>query len=86
MNSDSPMSKQAFIAHLVQKNGFKRLTPTLLQYQDTTDIVTVAIRDGVVIIIGDGPNVVPNWNMIQVREGPDTFFWDVVLQNVLAKF
>ena len=85
-NADAPMTKDDFIKNLIERNSFELLTPHLLRYEDGVDIITVALRPGVVIIPGDGPSVVPNWNMIQVREGPDTYFWESTYQQVLAKF
>ena len=71
---------------MIEKNGFKLTGPHTLVYQDDIDLITVYLERGVVIILADGKNVVSSWNIIQVFEGPDTYFWDSVLQDVLHKF
>lgn len=83
--NDKPMTREEFATKLVYR-GFKLIGPRTLQYVDTDDVVTVFIERNIVIILGDGPCVVGNYTIIQVREGPDTFFWEGVLQDVLHKF
>ncbi len=80
------MTREEFCAHLIQKNGFKLIGPHTLVYQDDIDLITVYLERGLVIILADGKNVVASWNIIQVCEGSDTYFWDMVLQDVLHKF
>ncbi len=85
MITDQPMQVETFIVKLLER-GFKQAGPTTLVYTDPRDTVTVFIAKEVVIITGDGPYVTKSWNIIQRREGPDTFFWEVVYQDVVHKF
>ena len=83
---DKPMTQTEFIVHLVKKNGFKLIAPWTLLYKDKKDVIVVSIRENVVIITSDGPQVVPMWQIRPLYEGPDKFFWDEVLQEVLGFF
>lgn len=84
--NDIPMTRKQFVDHLIKENKFRLIAPSTLLYEDERDVIIVSIRPGIVIITGDGNGVVPNWNIIQIRDNPDCFFWDGVLQDVLAKF
>lgn len=80
------MTRAEFCTHLILQNGFKLVGPHTIVYKDERDIITVYLERDVVIILADGKNVRSSWNVIQVIEGPDTYFWDSVLQDVLHKF
>ena len=83
---DKPMTRCEFVSHLEGKNGFKLIAPNTLCFKDERDLIIVAMRDGVVIIIDDGPYVKASWQMRPIREGGDNYFWDSVLQDVLGCF
>lgn len=85
--NEEPMSEADFFNHLIIKNRFKKIGSSTLIYVDDTDSITVSVRKGVVIITSDGMNgVIPHWQMMAIRTGPDCFFWDGALQDVLACF
>jgi hypothetical protein len=79
-----PITKQGLITHLVEKNGFKQIAPQTFLYKDNVDVITVSFRDGVIIITGDGVNVIPSWKIIPITNWEG--FWDNVLQEILVLF
>lgn len=90
IDHEEPWVEIQFVMALMTR-GFVRQGHATLMYRDQRDVITVFIGIECVIIMGDAHVAVPNqvvksWNMIQRREGSDTFFWEGIYQEVVAKF
>lgn len=83
--NDIPMTWEEFTKKLIQR-GFEQLAPKTFGYKNNRDVIVVFSDGHIVIIIHDGKEVVKNYIILQVREHPDTFFWDGVYQDVLSRF
>ena len=84
-----PMETEDFFSSLVKNNGFKRIAPHIVFYDDPegVDMITVSVMPGVVVITADGKNHIPSFDLIQIRStARPRYFWEGVLQDVLAHF
>lgn len=85
--NDNPMTFAEFSESL-RKRGFSHhgASTFWLNSKNETDVISVWTNGSIVIITHDGKKVRRNFKIIQVLENPDCFFWDSVLQDVLACF
>ena len=78
-------TRAALIDSLISNNRFELLGPHTLVHRSPRDTVTVYLADTVVFVFGDGPGVVPSWDVIEVRpRWPGQ--WEDILQTILSKF
>lgn len=63
--------------------GFNQFAPHTYLYHDERDTITVYVLPSVVIVTGDGPEVIPTYNVLQVRERDHD--WEDTLQLILSK-